>query len=169
MARSSMKALTIEAERAERARATRDTAVVSDAIAAGHALLDRARSGVKEGQQAGFRRDVLLRGWHAKAEAEWTRLQGNSSPAHWQTAVEAFSFGRVYAVARCRWRLAEAFLGAGAPKRATKVARAGYETAVRVGAAPLRVALEALAPWPPRPRRRRTGPAQVGGIDPALT
>ena len=49
---------------------------------------------------------------------------GNSSPAHWQTAVEAFSVGHVYAVARCRWRLAEAFLGAGEPKRATKAARA---------------------------------------------
>ena len=49
-----------------------------------------------------------VRGRLAKAEAEWTRLQGRSDPARWQAAVEAFSYGNVYAVARCQWRLAEA-------------------------------------------------------------
>ena len=86
-----------------------------------------------------------LRGWHAKAEAEWTRLQGRSDPARWQAAVDAFSYGHVYAVARCQWRLAEALLGAGDREQATAAVRAAHETAARLGAAPLRAALEALA------------------------
>jgi len=74
-----------------------------------------------------------------------TRLQGHSDPARWQKAVEAFSFGHVYAVARCRWRLAEALLGAGDREQAMVAARAAYQTAVRLGAEPLQGALEALA------------------------
>ena len=86
-----------------------------------------------------------LRGWHAKAEAEWTRLQGRSDPKAWQAAVEAYSHGHVYAVARCQWRLAEALLGAGEREQATDAARAAHQTAVRLGAEPLQAALEALA------------------------
>jgi DNA-binding NarL/FixJ family response regulator len=51
----------------------------------------------------------------------------------------------VYEVARCQWRLAEALLGAGDRDQAMVAARAAYETAVRLGAEPLRVVLEALA------------------------
>jgi DNA-binding NarL/FixJ family response regulator len=88
---------------------------------------------------------VHLRGWRAKAEAEWTRLQGHSDPKAWQAAVEAFSYGTVYEVARCQWRLAEALLSRGDREHATEAARAAYQTAVRLGAEPLRSALEALA------------------------
>jgi len=63
----------------------------------------------------------------------------------WQAAVDAYSYGNVYAVARCQWRLAEALLGAGDREQATAAARAAYETATRLGAAPLQSALEALA------------------------
>jgi DNA-binding NarL/FixJ family response regulator len=101
---------------------------------------------------------VHVRGWLAKAEAEWTRLQGHSDPARWQKAVEAFSFGHVYAVARCQWRLAEALLGAGDREQATAAARAAHETAVRLGAEPLQGALEALA---------RRGRLDLGGGLPA--
>ena len=86
-----------------------------------------------------------VRGRHAKAEAEWTRLQGRSDPARWQAAVDAFSYGNVYAVARCQWRLAEALVGAGDREQATTAARAAHATATGLGAAPLRAALEALA------------------------
>jgi len=51
----------------------------------------------------------------------------------------------VYEVARCRWRLAEALLGAGDREQATVAAQAAHQTAVRLGAEPLRGALEALA------------------------
>jgi DNA-binding CsgD family transcriptional regulator len=88
---------------------------------------------------------VDLPAWHAKAEAEWSRLQGRSDPKAWLAAVEAFSYGHVYEVARCRWRLAEALLGAGDREQATVAAQAAHQAAVRLGAEPLRGALELLA------------------------
>jgi DNA-binding CsgD family transcriptional regulator len=141
----SVKGLTVEADRAEQARAAGDTVTLTDATAVGRALLERVRAAAEQAHRNGFAHDVHLRGWLAKAEAEWTRVQGYSDPAYWQAAVEAFSYGHVYAVARCRWRLAEAFLGAGDREQATVVARAAHATAVRLGAEPLRGGLEALA------------------------
>jgi DNA-binding CsgD family transcriptional regulator/tetratricopeptide (TPR) repeat protein len=140
-----VKGITAEAERAQRARVAGDAAALKDATAVGGALLERTRGAVEQGHRTGLAHHVHLRGWHAKAEAEWARLQGRSDPARWQAAVEAFSYGHVYAVARCRWRLAEALLGSGEREEATAAARAAYQTAVRLGAAPLRGALKALA------------------------
>ena len=105
--------------------------------------------------------NVHLRAWLAKAEAEATRLEGRSDPQAWQAAVQAFSFGHVYEVARCQWRLAEALLAAGEREQATVAAKAAHQTAVQLGAAPLQGALEALA------RRARldlgAGPPQAPG------
>jgi class 3 adenylate cyclase/DNA-binding CsgD family transcriptional regulator/tetratricopeptide (TPR) repeat protein len=140
-----MKGLTVEAERAERARTAGDTVVLTDAIAVGGALLERAHSAVEQAHRAGINHDVHVRGWLAKADAEWTRLQGHSDPARWQAAVDAFSYGHVYAVARCQWRLAEALLGAGDREQATAAARAAHQTAVQLEAVPLQAVLEALA------------------------
>jgi DNA-binding CsgD family transcriptional regulator len=134
--------LVVQAERAERARAAGDAGSRRDATAVGHMLLERARTAV---EQKGLWHSVDLRCWHAKAEAEWSRLQGRSDPNAWLAAVEAFSYGHVYEVARCRWRLAEALLGAGDREQATAAARAAHATAVGLGAEPLRGALEALA------------------------
>jgi DNA-binding CsgD family transcriptional regulator/tetratricopeptide (TPR) repeat protein len=145
MAWVGMKGLTVEAERAQRARAAGDTAALTDAIEVGRTLLERIRSAVRVAPRVGVRHDVHLRGWHVKAKAEWTRLQGRSDPKAWQAAVEAFSYGHVYAVARCRWRLAEALLGVGGREQAIVAARAAYQTAVELGAEPLQGALEALA------------------------
>ena len=86
-----------------------------------------------------------LRGWQASAEAEWTRLQGRSDPRAWQAAVAAYAQGHVYGVARCQWRLAEALLAVGQREQATDAAQTAHQTAVRLGAEPLRGALEALA------------------------
>ena len=71
--------------------------------------------------------------------------QGHSDPKAWQAAVEAFSYGHIYEVARCQWRLAEALLSRGDREPATEAARAAYQTAVRLGAEPLRGVLESLA------------------------
>ena len=70
---------------------------------------------------------------------------GHSDPRAWQAAIDAFSSGHVYAVARCQWRLAEALLSVGDREQATGAARAAHQAAVRLGAEPLRVVLEALA------------------------
>jgi hypothetical protein len=81
----------------------------------------------------------------ARRQGEWTRLQGHSDPKAWQAAVDAFSSGHVYEVARCQWRLAEALLSRGDREHATTAAKAAYQTAVGLGAQPLQSALEALA------------------------
>jgi DNA-binding CsgD family transcriptional regulator len=137
--------LAVQAGLADRARAADDAGPLSDAIAVGHKLLERTRAAVEQTQLAGPLHDVYLRGWHAKAEAEWTRVQGRSDPKAWQAAVEAFSYGHVYEVARCRWRLAEALLGAGDREQATMAAQAAHKTALQLGAEPLQAALELLA------------------------
>jgi DNA-binding NarL/FixJ family response regulator len=140
-----MNGLSVEADRADRARATGDTETLADATAAGRALLERVRADAEQAQGTALAHDVHVRGRHAKAEAEWTRLQGRSDPARWQAAVDAFAYGNVYAVARCQWRLAEALAGAGDREQATAAARAAHATATRLGAAHLRSALLALA------------------------
>jgi DNA-binding CsgD family transcriptional regulator/tetratricopeptide (TPR) repeat protein len=142
---AAMNGLSVEADRAEQARAAGDTASLADATAVGRALLERVRADAEQAHGTHLAHDVHVRGRHAKAEAEWTRLQGRSDPARWQAAVDAFSYGNVYAVARCQWRLAEALLAAGDREQATAAARSAHATATRLGAAPLRTALEALA------------------------
>jgi DNA-binding CsgD family transcriptional regulator len=141
--------LAVQAAQAERARATGDTAAVANALAKGHGFLHRARSAVEppggSWHPNAHPSNVHLRAWLAKAEAEWTRLEGRPDPEAWQVAAEAFSYGFVYEMARCRWRLAEALLATGERTQATTAARAAYQTAVRLEAAPLREALDALA------------------------
>jgi DNA-binding NarL/FixJ family response regulator len=134
--------LVVQAERAERARTAGDAGTLHNAIAVGHMLLERAHTAV---EQTRALHGVDLRAWHAKAEAEWSRLQGRSDPNAWLAAVEAFSYGHVYEVARCQWRLAEALLGAGDREQATVAARTAQQTAMRLGAEPLQTALELLA------------------------
>jgi DNA-binding NarL/FixJ family response regulator len=139
-----MNGLTVEAERAHQARAAGDTATLTDATAAGRALLERVRATVAQAHRTGLAHDVHLRGRHARAEAEWTRLQGRSDPARWRAAVDASSYGHTYALARCRWRLAEALLAAGDTEQATAAAQEALDTATRLGAAPLQAALRKL-------------------------
>jgi DNA-binding NarL/FixJ family response regulator/tetratricopeptide (TPR) repeat protein len=153
-----MNGLSVEADRAEQARAARDSATLADATAAGRALLERVRADAEQAHGTHLAHDVHVRGRHAKAEAEWTRLQGRSDPARWQAAVQACSYGHVYAVARCQWRLAEALSGVGDREQATAAARAAHATATRLGAAPLQWALQDLA---------RRGRLDLGGGLPA--
>ncbi|HET9292425.1 MAG TPA: response regulator transcription factor, partial [Actinomycetes bacterium] len=82
--------------------------------------------------------------WLARAEAEYTRVEGRPDPARWAAAADAFGYGYLYEEARCRWRLAEAWLLEGDRDQAATQARAAHELAERLGAAPLLEALEAL-------------------------
>ena len=59
-------------------------------------------------------------------------------------AADAFGYGYLYEEARCRWRLAEAWLLEGDRDQAAVQARAAHEIAERLDAAPLLAALEAL-------------------------
>jgi len=51
--------------------------------------------------------------WLARAEAEWSRLQGETDPVPWKTALTAFGYGYPYEEARSRWRLAETLVATG--------------------------------------------------------
>ncbi|TYP84846.1 helix-turn-helix transcriptional regulator [Blastococcus xanthinilyticus] len=83
--------------------------------------------------------------WQARVAAEAARLAGDPAPELWRASAEAFRFGHVYEEARSRWRLAEALLAADDRAGAAVEARSAHDVAVRLGAAPLRAAVEALA------------------------
>jgi hypothetical protein len=137
--------LAAEADRVERAQVAGDAPVVGEARALGRELLDRARAAVRRARELGRQVGPEALAWLARAEAEWTRLEGRSDPAAWRAAVDAFSYGYVYEVARCQWRLAEALLGVGDREQATAAAHAAYDIALRLQAEPLRKVLELLA------------------------
>lgn len=108
-------------------------------------LLARARHAVTHGP-SGPRGEVGPEGmaWLARAEAEWHRARGASGPQIWRRTTEAFGFGFVYEEARSRWRLAEALLEAGDREAAQAEWSAAGDVAHRLGAAPLRTALDEL-------------------------
>jgi DNA-binding NarL/FixJ family response regulator len=137
--------LAAEADRAEHARATGDEAALADLQAVEQDLLERARAGLAKARTRGRWVGPEALAWLARAEAEWARLEGHSDPERWRVAVDGFSYGYVYEVARCQWRLAEALLTVGDREQAAAAARAAYQTALRLRAEPLRKALEALA------------------------
>jgi DNA-binding CsgD family transcriptional regulator/tetratricopeptide (TPR) repeat protein len=143
MAWIGLEALTVAADRAEQARAAGATSTLNDARTAGQRLIGQVRAGVEQASRIAPAKERWA--WLAKAEAEWTRLQGDVDVTRWQAAVEAFDYGCVYEVARCQWRLTEALLGAGDRAGATATAMAAYQTAVRLDAQPLQGALEGLA------------------------
>ena len=149
------------AEAAATARSGGPTAEVDRWVRAGEALVDAARSAVAVFTKAVGEMGVEAHAWLARVEAENARLHGAPAPELWQAAVDAFGFGHVYEQARSRWRLAESLLAAGDPSGAAEQARAAHEVAVRLGAAPLRAAVEALV------RRGRLDVALPGAARPA--
>jgi ATP/maltotriose-dependent transcriptional regulator MalT len=137
--------LAAEADRAARARTNGDQTALAEATEAGRALLERCLKAEQEARSAGRQVGPEALAWLTRAEAERARLEGRYDPAAWQAAVEAFSYGHVYEMARCQWRLAEALLGAGDRGQAIVAARAAHQTAARLGAGPLQAALAVLA------------------------
>jgi DNA-binding CsgD family transcriptional regulator len=149
--------LTAEAELAERARVAGDETAVAEALTSGQSLLDRCHESEQRARSARRQIGPEAVAWLARAEAEWARLQGRADPDLWAAATDAFSYGYVYEEARSRWRLAEALLGAGRRDEAEEAAGAAYAVAARLGAEPLRTAVEALA---------RRGRLNVGATPP---
>jgi DNA-binding NarL/FixJ family response regulator len=137
--------LTAEVETAELARISGDKAAEAEAQSAGKGLVHRCRSTLERARADGRQVGPEAIAWLARAEAEWTRLEGRSDPVAWAAAAEAFAYGYVYEEARCRWRLAEALLGAGRRDEAAEQARAAHSVASKLGAQPLQDGLEALA------------------------
>ena len=165
------------ADLGEAARATRDAAGIEDAgirLARVAARLDEL-----EARFAGASGGRELAANRLTAAAEATRVDGRSDPAAWRAVAEAWeAFERPYFAAYARWREAEAALAAGDRAAATDALRLADAGAERLGARPLRDAIEALArrarislsaPADGRPRasRRRgsvrTHPARARG------
>ncbi|MEI5526641.1 AAA family ATPase [Streptomyces brasiliscabiei] len=131
-------------------------------VPTGEELVEAARITAAEGEDGGRQGPEGL-AWLARAEAEWTRMTTGPDVRAWRRAVDAFAFGDPYERARCRLRLAEALLGAGAREEAGAEARVVGETADRLGAVALRAGLDALV------RRGRLAEASAAGDLPALT
>ena len=137
-------ALAAEGDLAERARAAGDQAALKEHLAIGEDVLARARGALQRARDVGRQVGPEALAWLARAEAEWTRVEGRPDPGRWSAAADAFGYGYLYEEARCRWRMAEALLAEGDRERAATQARAAHEIAARLGAAPLLSTLEAL-------------------------
>ncbi|SDY00553.1 regulatory protein, luxR family [Geodermatophilus africanus] len=127
------------------ARLQGDEAAVRRWVGAGEDLVAEARAAVADRLRHVGSFGVEAAAWQARIEAEAARLAGRADPAPWRSAVHAFGYGHVYEQARSRWRLAEALLAAGDRASAAAELRAAAEVATRLGAAPLRSAVTALA------------------------
>jgi DNA-binding CsgD family transcriptional regulator len=141
------------------ARLVDDHAGADRWVAAGAELIALADEAVAT--YAGFygAMGVEAQAWRARVAAEAARLRGEPAVELWRAAVDAFGFGHVYEVARSRWRLAEALLATGDRVGGAEEARAAHEVAVRLGAAPLRTAIEGLV-------RRGRLDARLRGVRP---
>jgi DNA-binding NarL/FixJ family response regulator len=144
-------ALGAHADRAAQARATGDDQAASTALAAAGELVRIAREGAAFPKRPKFILGPEGRGWLARAEAEYLRAAGDNDPQAWQAVLDAFGPAYVYEIARTRWRLAEALAEAGRRDEAEEQWRLAAQAADRLGARPLRRALDDLA------RRARIG------------
>ena len=143
---SLVKAIGGEADRADAGRRRRRNAEVEEAVATGRRFADLFRRSAQhaiEGDGAGPWLMAELR----ITDAEESRLEGRSDAERWAGAVEAQSvLDQPWELAYARYRHAEAMLGSGAPAvHAALPLRMAHTAARDLGAAPLRIAVEALA------------------------
>jgi DNA-binding CsgD family transcriptional regulator len=136
--------LAAQADRATQARLAGDEAAEQAAVEGARELIDIARRGASYPRRPNWVLGRDGRAWLARAEAEWLRAQGAGDPAAWRAVLETFGPAFVYEAARSRWRLAEALLEAGQRDEAQEEWRQALDTAERLGARPLRKALNDL-------------------------
>jgi DNA-binding CsgD family transcriptional regulator/tetratricopeptide (TPR) repeat protein len=138
-------ALRLEADRAEQAAARRkagDVAAARRRAAPVIAALDRLSSSPSpQGRLPLVVSGLLL------ARAEQSRLEGRSDPERWRGAAEAWErLAYPFEAAYAHFRQGEALLAGGSRhKQAESVLRPAQQTAVALGAAPLRREIELLA------------------------
>ncbi|MFE2564094.1 helix-turn-helix transcriptional regulator [Streptomyces mirabilis] len=136
-------ALSAVADAAVELRLTRDNASAQRWADLATELVEVARTTAAKGED-GSRQGPEGLAWLARAEAEWLRAHSGPEVAAWERAVAAFDYGDPYELARCERRLAEALLVADRREEAAERARAARDTAVRLGAVPLREELDTL-------------------------
>jgi DNA-binding CsgD family transcriptional regulator/tetratricopeptide (TPR) repeat protein len=133
------------ADLADHGRAFRRPEDVESARAAGSGLRAQARTlGYGPGGPA---LAPSARAAIATVEAEWTRLEGQSDPAAWLAAAEAWAAVPMpYPAARSLARAGEAILLArGSREEAGRHLRDAHAAATELGANPLRLAIESIA------------------------
>ena len=135
------------ADEAERLRISRDAAGMAAARTEAQPYLDQVTQVIASCRidRASPALGVEADAWVARVTAEASRLSGTSDVSAWRAAVEAFGYGDRYERARCRLRLAQAFIAADQRDEAAEVARLAYDDARSLRAAPLAAAVEALA------------------------
>jgi predicted ATPase/DNA-binding CsgD family transcriptional regulator len=133
------------AEVAAKARRKRDAAAERSAVDAGRKLAEHVRQTARNGKPRAGTLGPEGRAWLARALAEETRLRGSGDPELWTAAVGEFGYGLVFEQALCRWRLAEALLGADRRDEAAEQLRLADEVATRLKAVPLQEAVAACA------------------------
>lgn len=131
------------ADAAEESRLSGDTAAAKRWAETAGELVELARSTAARGAD-GTEQGPEGLAWLARAEAEGVRAVTGPDVDAWDRAVTAFGYGDPYELARCRRRLAEALLTADRREEAAEQARAARDTAVRLGAVPLREAVDTL-------------------------
>ena len=136
--------LAARGEQARRARAARDEEAAAAEEAAAQVLIEAAREGAAFPRRPKFVLGVDGRGWLARAEAEWARVQGRNDPQAWQAVVDVFGPAFSYETARSRWRLAEALAEAGRRADAEREWSLALAVADELGAVPLASALRDL-------------------------
>jgi DNA-binding CsgD family transcriptional regulator len=140
------KAIGGEADHADAARRRRRAREVEEAVGAGRrfaAVLRRSAQIAIEADGGG----PMIRAELRSADAEESRLEGRTDPAGWAAAVEARrALEQPWELAYARYRHAEAILASGAPAvEAALALREAHAAARGLGAAPLLIAIEALA------------------------
>ncbi len=133
------------ADIAAKARRKRDAQAEREAVGQGRELAEHVRLTARNGVPRTGTLGPEGRAWLARSQAEESRLDGPGDPALWQAAVDGFGYGVVFEQALCRWRLAEALLGADRKDEAADELRKADETATRLGAKPLADAVAAVA------------------------
>ncbi len=139
--------LRAEADRARDAWMRAAQAEVAQAAATADGLIEQLRALTAEldpGASAVHRAAALYR---AMCDGERSRIEGASSPEVWESAAAGWDeMSQPYPAAYCRLRQAEALLAQQTRSaQAAAALRAAHETAVRMGAQPLRREIEVLA------------------------
>jgi DNA-binding CsgD family transcriptional regulator/tetratricopeptide (TPR) repeat protein len=135
--------LRAQAELAALARARRDSDARAGWLDRSERLITIAR--VAAAEAAAITPNAA--GWLALAEAEYERARGAAPTELWSEAARTWErLERPPLAAYCRWRQAEALVGAGAPRTEAGVPlRDAHAVAARLGAKPLLRELELLA------------------------
>ncbi|MGZ3143246.1 LuxR C-terminal-related transcriptional regulator [Lentzea chajnantorensis] len=133
------------ADIAAKARRKRDRQAEEQAVAEGRRLAEHVRLTARNGVPRSGALGPEGRAWLARSQAEESRLTGPGDPALWRAAVDGFGYGLVFEQALCRWRLAEALLGADRREAAAEELRRADETAAKLGAKALADAVAGVA------------------------